>query len=320
MTALVAVTAPGDQLARYAAAFLTTWGPNTRRTYRYAIQAWLDWCTANNVDPFNAVPAHGQLWDAHMRDTQGYTEGTRANRLSAVRSLYEWLETQDVAFRRNPAKLTRNQRPQPNPKPTSALSAEQAVALLDAADNDTPRTAAMVWLLITTGIRVGELVSADLEDLDLDAGHRILHVMGKGRKRRKALITPPTWQRIDAYRATRDDATNLPTLHAGARPRRPLLATSTGRRVGANRVTLTLQRLARDVLPPEVARQISPHVTRATYVTLNLAAGKDLRQVQYAVGHANPTTTEGYDRSQLNPDNHPSYALMSVLSAARANR
>jgi site-specific recombinase XerD len=319
MTELVPVpTTPRDRLGELVAAFLRGCAsPHTARSYGYGVQSWLDWCEQHRVDPLAAVPAHGQLWMTDLRD-RGYSDGTRANRLSAVRSFYEWLDEQDVPFRKNPAKFKAG-RPKANPTPTPALSDEQVVALLDAADADGPRTAAIVWTLATTGLRVAELLGADVEDLTDDQGHHVLNVMGKGRRRRTALLLPTTHQRITAYLATRADVSRLPAMYAGARPRRPLIATDTGRRVDPRNLRDVLQRLAKAAgFPEPTVKRFGPHVLRATFVTLNLAAGKDLRVVQYAVGHASPTTTEGYDRSHLSPDQHPAYALMGVLAAARA--
>ncbi|KPC65041.1 tyrosine-type recombinase/integrase, partial [Streptomyces chattanoogensis] len=157
---------------------------------------------------------------------------------------YEWLDEQDVPFRKNPAKFKTN-RPKANPTPTPALAAEQLANLLDVADTDSPRTAAIVHTLATTGLRVAELLGADIEDLGQDQGHHVLNVMGKGRRRRSALLPPPTHQRITTYLATRDDTTNLPALTVGARPRRPLFVTDTGNRVHARNLRDVLQRLAR---------------------------------------------------------------------------
>jgi hypothetical protein len=58
--------------------------------------------------------------------------------------------------------------------------------------------------------------------------------------------------------------------------------------------------------------------TRATYITAALDAGAPVRDVQYAVGHASPVTTEGYDRSALNPDRDPAYRLLGVLQPTRS--
>ncbi|MET8265953.1 tyrosine-type recombinase/integrase [Micromonospora arida] len=316
MTDLVVRSVPGDQIARHAAAYLATLTERTARTYRYGLQSWFQWCVDAGVNPYDAVPAHGQLWATAMRG-QGLADGTRANRLSAVRSFYEWLDEQDVAFRKNPAKF-RTGRPKANPTPTPALSAEQLAALLDVADTDTPRTAAIVHTLATTGLRINELLTACVEDLGQDQGHHVLTVTLKGRRKHNALLPPGTHQRITAYLASRPDTTNLPALTAGARPRRTLFVTATGRPVDARNLRDVMQRLGKAAgLPETTVARFGPHVLRATFVTLNLAAGKDLRVVQRAVGHVSPITTQGYDRSHLSPDQHPAYALMGVLAEAR---
>ncbi|MEU1761690.1 tyrosine-type recombinase/integrase [Micromonospora sp. NPDC005652] len=309
----------GDpKIPGYVAAFLRIQAsPNTARAYRYGLDSWLAYCGRYGLDPLNVRRAHGQLWEAEMRD-EGLSDGTRANRLSAVSSWYRWMAENDIDFRTNPAEPGRR-RPKAHPRKTPALSKEQMVALLDAADADGPRSAAFVWILVTTGIRVAELLSADVEDIGYDSGHPVLNIVGKGGQRRSPVLVPPTMQRIADYRSTVDTETRLPTRTAGARPRRPLIATDTGRRVDPRTIGRILRRLAcRAGLPEAVINNLGPHVARATYVTLNLAAGKSLQEVQAAVGHASPTTTQGYDRSNLSADNHPSYALMALISDARA--
>ncbi|MEU7677934.1 tyrosine-type recombinase/integrase [Micromonospora taraxaci] len=306
----------GDHLAQLTAAYLATLHTHTAKAYRYGITSWLDWCHTNGVNPFDAVPAQGQLWIKSL--PAHYSDGTRANRLSAVRSWYEWLDEQDVPFRKNPGKW-KTGRPKANPTKTPALSAGQLAALLDTADTYTPRDAAIVHTLATTGLRVNEVLTACVEDLGQDQGHHVLTVTLKGRRRHNALLPPGTYQRITTYLAGRADTVPLPAIAAGARPRRILFATDTGRRIDPEHLRDVLQRVAAKAgLPEPLARRFGPHMLRATFITLNLAAGKDLRIVQYAVGHKSPTTTEGYDRSHLSPDQHPAYALMGVLAEARA--
>ncbi|MEU7609535.1 tyrosine-type recombinase/integrase [Micromonospora sp. NPDC049204] len=306
------------RIAGYIAAFLRIQAsPNTARSYGYGLNSWMAYCDRYGLNPLDVRRAHGQLWEAEMRD-EGLSDGTRANRMSAVSSWYRWLAENDIDYRSNPAEPGRR-RPKANPQQTPALSKEQMVVLLDAADADGPRSAAIVWTLVTTGIRVAELLSADLEDVGYDDGHPILNIVGKGGKRRTPVLVPPTVQRIEAYRATRADDTRLPARIVGARPRRPLIATATGRRVDPRTIGRTLRKLARRAgLPDAVIDHLGPHVARATYVTLNLAAGKPLQAVQAAVGHSSPITTQGYDRSHLAADTHPSYALMNVIATTRA--
>jgi integrase len=53
-----------------------------------------------------------------------------------------------------------------------------------------------------------------------------------------------------------------------------------------------------------VGTELTPHGLRATFATLALEAEASLHQVQYALGHADPRTTERYQRRKLNLDNH----------------
>ena len=53
-----------------------------------------------------------------------------------------------------------------------------------------------------------------------------------------------------------------------------------------------------------ITTHLTPHVLRATFITLTLDAGAPLHKVQYAAGHADPRTTERYHRSKLNLDDN----------------
>jgi site-specific recombinase XerD len=66
-------------------------------------------------------------------------------------------------------------------------------------------------------------------------------------------------------------------------------------------------------LPPEVAAAVSPHSLRHTFITIALEAGASLRRVQYAAGHADPRTTERYDRARENlSDNAADYVTRAL--------
>ena len=58
-----------------------------------------------------------------------------------------------------------------------------------------------------------------------------------------------------------------------------------------------------------------PHMLRHTYVTTMLDAGVDLRDVQIAARHADPSTTMRYDRARKNLDRHPNYILAAYMAA-----
>jgi integrase/recombinase XerD len=314
--ALVPVTSIGrdQRIAVLAAMFVQgRRSEHTRRAYAQHLEAWIGWCAGNGVDVFEARHAHVSLWLAYRAEV-GDSDSTRAARLSAVSSWYRWMVREEVVAR-NPATLLPEERPQPNPQHTPALSGSQAELLLAAADADGYLPSALIALMLYTGARIGELLSADLSDITQEAGIPVLRIVGKGRKRRSLPVIPAVYVRLDRYLASRRLDGVLPAVPGGQGSRStPLFATRHGHRIDPRWVRRVLLRCARRAgLDPEVVAQLTPHSTRATYATSNLAAGTPLRDVQYALGHEDPRTTEGYDRSSLQLDRHPSSRLAAVI-------
>lgn len=281
---------------------------DTRQAYRRDLESWLLWCGANGLHPTDAWQQHILDWLASLADSQAGS--TRSRRLSAVSSWYQWL-IRHQAMDRNPAVVGRQERPVSTPKQAPALSDAQVEKLLAAAVADGLRSAAIMYLLFTTGIRVGELRAANVGDLGMDDGVTVLHVHGKGSRLRPVEIEPNTLRRIEAYLASRTDVERLPALPGQtAAGDRPLIATATGGRVDRWYVGDLLERLAGKAgLPERLVARLSPHSTRATHITASLAAGMALFDVQRNVGHANPGTTERYDRSRFAADRSPARTL-----------
>ena len=317
MTELVPIAQPAEHLADATAAWLEVKhkkSSHTAAAYRRDLALWLGWCRDNGIDPLAAYAPHVQLWLAWLTD-RGDAGTTRARRLGAISGWYAWLISAG-AITHNPAVIARDARPTRAPRPTPALSDEQVTAILAAADTESTRAAAIVWTLIYTGIRVGELLAANADDLGTDRGHRVLHVRGKGGKARVVALVPPVAERLDAHLADRDDhhaQALVPQQHAGAgHTERPLIAWNTGRRFARSTVRELLQRIGRKAgLDAATVAKLTPHSTRATYATAALDDGVPLRDVQYALGHSNPVTTELYDRSKLSPERNPGYRLLN---------
>lgn len=298
---------------------------HTEAAYRLDLASWLGWCRANEVAALDARFGHVMEWLAELAQGDPRTGrrpesgSTRARRLGAISGWYRWLIRHDAAAR-NPAKLEREERPVLAPRRAPALSDDQAERLLSAADADTLRAAAIVWLLLTTGIRVGELIAANIGDIGQDRGVTVLHVHGKGGKTRMVEVEPYTMHRVSAYLAARADVDLRPVVadQAGAGHVRPLIATATGGRVDRKEVRRVLKRLAKTAgLPAALVDRLTPHSTRATFVTTSIDGGAPIRDIQLAVGHASPVTTEGYDRSAWSPDRSPSRLVAKRFHAAR---
>ena len=168
-----------------------------------------------------------------------------------------------------------------------SLTVDEVFALLDGIRTDGVagrRDRAILELLYATGLRVGELVSLDLEQVDLAGG--VVRVMGKGGKERivpfgsKASKALRAWLEVSAELrgrpASRSDALFL-NLHGGR------LTDRSVRRI-----------LDRRLVEAAVASRVSPHALRHSFATHLLGAGADLRAIQEMLGHASLSTTQRY--------------------------
>lgn len=150
------------------------------------------------------------------------------------------------------------------------------------------RDAAILATLYGSGMRRAELVSLDLEDVDLDA--RSFRVRGKGNRERIAYVPQGTIAALENYLAHRgrdvecEPALFWPTVSRACR--------LTPRRISVGVVASTLARLARGAS----VSHLSPHDLRRTFVGDMLDAGADLNVVSQLAGHASVTTTARYDR------------------------
>lgn len=296
--------------------------PHTRAAYLRDLAQWAGWLARHGVPLLEADETAVAMWARHL-EAGGVKASTAARKLTAVSSFYGWCARRGYVSTNPVADLDRPVVDY-DTSATPGLTRDQAIALLEAADDDAgpqaARTAALVAALLYTGARVSELLGADIEDLGTDRGHRVLRVRRKGGKIQTLALPAPAAARIDAYLASRDDVTKLPAIPGGAAAprRRVLFATGTGARMYRAEVRALLRRLGRAAdLPDELTGSLSPHSMRHAFATLNLDAGASLRDLQDALGHASPRTTRRYDRSRGNLDRSPGYLLAGYISRAR---
>jgi integrase/recombinase XerC len=154
------------------------------------------------------------------------------------------------------------------------------------ADDGSPtglRDIAMLELLYATGMRVGELVALDVDDLD--DGRHVARVFGKGRKERTVPYGGPAAAAVDAWLARGRPALAVsgsgPALFLGAR----------GGRIDQRAVRSVVHRRIAEV---PGAPDIGPHGLRHTAATHLLEGGADLRSVHELLGHASLATTQLY--------------------------
>ena len=246
MTELVRAGEPSDLIGRLAAAFIKTKRGHTADAYRRDLTLWTGWCHTHQLDPLHAGSDHVRAW----LDSRNEAGTTRARRLAAVSAWYRWLTEEGHHTGGNPADLPHDVRPTREPRAASALTREHAAALLAAADSESQRASVVVWLLLHTGIRVGELLAANVSDWD----GRVLRVAG-----RAVHVPAAAAARLNAYLAGRDDT-------GGARP---LVAWATGHRMARSNIRVLVRRVAGKAgLPAAVVARLSPEGLRATHRAL----------------------------------------------------
>jgi integrase/recombinase XerC len=255
--------------------------PRTLLNYRQALTLFRDeakppaWkkCTAEDFRRF--------LFELMKK---GAARATIRLHFAALRTFYKWL-CQRHGLERNPLKEV--QLPKLERKLPIVLTVAQMEELLSAplraplekqAPAWTPcRDAAILELFYSSGLRLAELVSLNVPDIDPFS--ESVRVMGKGRKERIVPVGAPALEAIQKYRS-----------HAGVASG-PLFVSKGRRRISTVAVGNLLKKYLRLTSIPI---PISPHKLRHSFATHMLDAGADLRGVQALLGHASISTTQIY--------------------------
>jgi len=150
----------------------------------------------------------------------------------------------------------------------------------------TLRDRALVELLYGTGIRVGELVSLDVRDLELRSQE--IRVMGKGGKERVVPIPAEARKALDAWlEVRRHPGLMSEPLFISLRARRE----EKPRRLAAREARRILGERA---VRADLGEHVHPHRLRHSYATHLLDMGADLREIQELLGHSSLSTTQKY--------------------------
>lgn len=208
-------------------------------------------------------------------------KSTVARKLAAVRSFYKFLFREGY-ITSNPADSVFT--PKLNKYLPDYLDSSQVKHLLSSPSEDTVlglRDRAILETLYSTGMRAGELVKLDMDDVDLISG--AVKVSGKGRRERMALLGSYAQKALRVY-LKRRGGERVPDRNA-------LFLTKSGRRISDR----TLRRIvAKYIKKCAIDKKISPHSLRHSFATHLLSNGADLRSVQELLGHKNLSTTQIY--------------------------
>lgn len=246
------------------------------------------------LELYNFRTKDGNRWDRVNDETlasyllrmheQGYTDTTRARKVASTKSLFNFLLEEGIITKDPTENLSA---PRVGRTLPEALNEEDVGKLLESASRgktpEAKRDHAMLELLYATGMRVTELVSLNLDDVDLDQGH--VRCFGKGSKERIIPIHPSAREVMSYYfEEARPAIANSKSGSAVFLNRR-------GERLTRQGFWLILKGHAKSA---GLGAQITPHTLRHSFATHLLRGGAPLRHVQELLGHASITTTQVY--------------------------
>lgn len=205
---------------------------------------------------------------------------TRARKCAAIRSFYQYLCVHAHQLDTDPTQALNN--PKLRKSLPRYLSLSESLQLLEAVSGPNEvRDYCILTLFLNCGLRVGELVGLNIQDIREDT----VRVLGKGNKERQLYLNQACLEAIQAYLAVRPDPKDEP------RHRDALF-------VSRNRTRLTT-RSVENIVQKAVTQagldpKYSPHKLRHTAATLMLNNGVDIRTLQDVLGHENLGTTQIY--------------------------
>lgn len=269
-------------------------GARSKRIYESDARVFSEWLHDQEIPLSELTPSHLLQYKEYLLKT--YARATAARMFSIARRLLD----QAVIHRllaSNPAKDIKGISVE-NESPHIALTKQQARALLDAIPRKTAkdyRDYALLLLLLRTGIRRTECASLTLGDIQMKGGHHVAIVQhGKGDKRRTIKLPVDVFNAIEAY---------IQATQRSANPHAPIFCgfLKSGKPTEKGLTDKRIEQIVKEY-GTIIGVSLTPHDLRASFITLAMEGGASLTQTQYAAGHADPRTTERYQKRKTNLD------------------
>ena len=259
---------------------------NTLFAYRSDISKYARWLQNQGINITKAGP---QNILAYLASTENKSTRTVARNLSSLRRLYEYLSKEDKV-KQNPIKNV--EAPRLGRSLPKSLTENEVESLLDAPNTNQPlglRDKTMLEILYGTGLRVSELITLTLHQINLRQG--VVRVMGKGNKERLVPLGEISTEWLEKYLAhgrneILGENNSTDTLFPSRR--------------GKSMTRQTFWHIVkRHAIVAGIKKSISPHMLRHAFATHLINHGADLRVVQMLLGHSDISTTQIYTHVAL---------------------
>ena len=262
---------------------------NTAASYKRDLKKFCEYLLQGTtaIDEHTGVIEPDRIRADHVRNylaellRSGSSRATVQRRLFAIKAYFRWREL--VAGKPNPVYTMRA--PKAEKRLPQMLNERDTATLVEADDSMNARARlrdrAILEVLYSAGIRVGELTGLDWRDIDEELGLVMIR-SGKGNKDRLVPIGEPA---LDALRAWRAATPGAPSADG------PVITNLRGSRLTPRAVQKIV---ARRLMRAGINTPITPHGLRHSFATHMLNAGADLRSIQEMLGHSSLTTTQRY--------------------------
>jgi site-specific recombinase XerD len=272
--------------------------PNTQRNYDQYLKRFTHWLeTSNRLSKKPKDLSADDIWEYRLHLARKYqtrsgeplSKKSQNYYLIALRAFLDFLAERDIeTLPSSKIKLAKQQQEHS----ITFLDMQEVESLLAVPDTKTARglrDRTIMELFFSTGMRISELRSLDVDDMSVLRDNRDdrtyeLSIVGKGRTVRTIFISPRAAQWIRSYLAARED------MHE------PLFINYRSKDPDAVRLSARYmqQMISKYALLAGLSKRVTPHTLRHTYATDLLAHGADLRSVQELLGHKNVSTTQVY--------------------------
>ena len=270
---------------------------NTLQAYRSDLYACSKWLSANTVAIEYAQNSHVLQY---LSEQGTRSARTSARRLSSLRRFYEYLLREGDITSDPVANIESPRIGRPLPK---SLTEEEVELLIAAPDIDTAngaRDRAMLEVLYATGLRVSELVSLKISQLNLRQG--VIRVFGKGNKERLVPLGEEAVSWLESF--IQDDRNVLlKGMNSDI-----IFPSNRGQQMTRQTFWHAIKKYS---IKADIRKELSPHVLRHAFATHLLNNGADLRVVQMLLGHSDISTTQIYTHiarerlKELHSEHHP---------------
>ena len=302
-TAIAEQQTVGAELFNRFLAYLDS-SPKTVETYTRALRQLFNYFSFNGINQ----PTREDI--IAFRDelkASGHKPTTVQNYITATKIFFSWTAQEglypNIADHLKGAKLDREHK-------KDYLTSRQVKEVLSGIERTSEqglRDYAILFLMVTGGLRTIEVSRADIGDLRTAGDNTVLYVQGKGREEKTEYIklSAPAEQAIRAYLKTRTDTEDTA----------PLFTSTSNNNRGQRLTTRSISGIVKNRLQQAGfdSSRLTAHSLRHTAVTLSLLAGKDITEVQQFARHANLATTMIYNHALDKAKNGCSEAITKAI-------